>query len=264
MKGRSLIFGAAVIVIANVFALAHCALNRMGPPDSVITLTESEFYFYRAPSDDDSGVTLHLDWAREAYNFTSKRWLNRRKLEQLGFKSSMTANRPDIDDFYRWRRSRIAFVAVEYNGPAWQKLHKDYEQIRAEQEAQHENTFPEQNPYASHLVSIDADLNASSLRKRHPDGTSVLIVPALISVYADDKSPGGFGAYIDQLDSSIHVPRPFSDQFRSLKQALAGSGSQSDGISAEHPTPTSAMPTYKVQLHFGAFHEPWVTGVAIP
>jgi len=244
MKLRSLVFGAAIILIANAFALVHSALNRMGAPDAVITLTEREFYFYMSPSsDDDSGVTLHLDWAADTYNFATNRWLDRQKLEQLGFNSSMKAAKPTADEFYRRQRPRVAFVAVEYNGPAWRALQEDYEQNRAAREARHENTFPEQGPHDSHLVAIDADLNASSLRRRYPDGTSVLIVPALISVDADDKSPRGFRANIVQLESSVHVPRPFSDQFRHLKQPA---------------------PPYSVQLHFGTFHEPWVTAVEIP
>jgi len=50
-------------------------------------------------------------------------------------------------------------------------------------------------------------------------------------------------ANIHQFSSSIHIPRPFSDQFLGLKKPL---------------------PPYKVQLRFGVFPEPWVTGVEIP
>jgi hypothetical protein len=253
-----LIIGAAIILIANAFALVHAAINRFGPPDSVITLTKLELnYRYRAPSDDDSGVALYLNWA-DPFSYSVHSWLNEKKLEELGFDVTTKDEGQRSPAFYR--RPRPAFVAFEYSGPAWRAFLEESEKNRAASMAVgHEMVFPQADSSTSHLMAVDADRDASALRKRHPDGKMTLIVPALISAYPRGRKAIRFDTSIRLLSSSIHVPRPFSDQFRSVKQPLASFGSHSDGISAEQP-----MPLYKVTLHFGTFHEPWVTAVEIP
>jgi hypothetical protein len=244
MKLRSLIAGVAIILIANGFALIHAAINRMGAPDAVITLTKLEAnYRYTAPSDDDSGVTLYLTWANP-FSSSVHTWLDKKKLEELGFDCSVEPQSERAYTFYRRQRPRPAFVAFEYNGPGWQALQEESEKNRAASKAMgREMIFPQIDSATSHLVALDADRDAAALRQRHPDRTATVIVAALISVYPNSPTATRFGTNIRLLSSTIHVPRPFSDQFRGLKQP---------------------MPPYKVQLHFGTFHEPWVTGVEIP
>jgi hypothetical protein len=76
-----------------------------------------------------------------------------------------------------------------------------------------------------------------------------LIVPAVLSlalvpyVYTEGKpltqTPRRLEGRIDKLTSSVHVPRPFSDEFQRPK----------------------ADRTYSVTLRYGTLFEPWVTGV---
>jgi hypothetical protein len=213
MKKTSLLVSAAIILVANVFALLHAMRNRVGTPDAEITLTQRELRYSNSYAADDSGVTLYLQWTYPS-NFP---WLDQSKLQQLGFACSVNPNSPDAGRYYQRQRSRKVFVALEYDGA---------------------------DPRPSHLVAMDADLDPVKLRARYPGRTAVIIVPAVVGITFDPKSSKRVISRIQQLPSSIHVPRPFSDAFRKAAKA-AGKKDLS----------------YRVHLRYGASFEPWITGV---
>jgi hypothetical protein len=60
---RLFVSGFALILIANVIALAGVAANRSGKPEAVIELTERELRLpYYEMNDENSGLALHLNW----------------------------------------------------------------------------------------------------------------------------------------------------------------------------------------------------------
>ena len=63
MKHASLIAAAALVLLANAFALIHASLNRSGEIEADMVLTERELTNYADP--DDSGVSLTLRWVIE-------------------------------------------------------------------------------------------------------------------------------------------------------------------------------------------------------
>ena len=93
MKHAGLFAAAAIVLLANAFALIHAAINRSGQPEAEIVLTERELNY--SPSADDSGVTLNLRWVDPDATPYSSVWdpevlaartlLNQAKLEGLGF-----------------------------------------------------------------------------------------------------------------------------------------------------------------------------------
>lgn len=165
MKRASFLVAAAIIVVANAFALLHAMRNRTGAPDAETTLTQRELrYSSRSTADDDSGVTLNLEWT-DPSNFRSQLeaekptvWLDQSKLQQLGFAFSVAANSPDAGRYYQRQRSRKVFVALEYDGAAWLAWAEMYERAVAEQRARFKDrNWTDPGPLPSHLVAIDAD-----------------------------------------------------------------------------------------------------------
>jgi hypothetical protein len=264
MKRASLIAAAAIVVVANALALVHAARNRTGTPDAEMTLTQRELrYFSGSAADDDSGVTLYLEctdpgsspWPGELEKPAI--WLDRQKLQSLGFACSLNAASPDAARYYQRQRPRQAFVALEYEGAAWRAWVEGYERALAEQKAKKQAHWIDDVAHHTHLFAIDAALDPVKLRARYPDRSTVVIIPAVIAMAVDPfpypgikldpkRSPRVIGR-IQQLPSSIHVPRPFSDEFRHLNRP-PGEGWNKDL-------------SYRVHLRYGASHEPWITGV---
>jgi Domain of unknown function (DUF4824) len=256
MKRGSLLSAAAVVLVANAFTLVHVWRNRSGAVDSDITLTERELTEYYKADDEDSGVSLHLRWTdqwRSLYLLHSPAvWLDQKILQEVGFDISVAPSDKAASDFYARQRARRAFVALEYDGPAWRKWMDDVEH-QAQQQFQVTPRMEPTNPreISTRLVAIDASSDAARLRGRHPDKGSVIIVPAVIRIVVEPKGaktaaqPQLHGS-IEQIPSSIHVPLPFSEVFRRL------------------PAGDRNTATYRVHLRYGSLLEPWIVGVELP
>src|SRR5438067_11450665 len=125
MKRASLLAAAAIVLVANAFALVHAWRNRSGPVEADITLTERELPMSYSFDDDDSGVSLDLRWLNLAWvSFGLERpplWLDQKALQELGFDTSVAASDEKASEFYQRQRARRGFVALEYDGPAWRK-----------------------------------------------------------------------------------------------------------------------------------------------
>src|SRR5277367_2446001 len=141
MKSASLVTAASIILVANAFALIHSARNRAGSPEAEITLTNRELrYFDQSATDDDSGVTLHLQWTDPSIPWVPEsdprpNWINRQKLEALGFDCGVDPDSSDGARFYQRQRPRHAFAALEYDGEAWRQYLQRHEQALAKRRA---------------------------------------------------------------------------------------------------------------------------------
>ncbi|HXP88208.1 MAG TPA: DUF4824 family protein [Bryobacteraceae bacterium] len=238
MKRSSLLAAAAVVVVANVFALVHASRNRSGAVDSDITLTEREVSESYGATDEDSGVTVNLNPLQPLYGQDSDPpWLDRKILEELGFDTSAASVESGRLELYPRQRPRRAFVALEYDGPGWRKW------IDAR-----ERRFPQaqlkQRETSTRLIAVDAGRDAAQLRARHPDRNSVIVVPGVIRMAVEPRrgnEPARPYGLIQEIPTSLHVPRPFSDIFRRLKNR--------------------GTAQYRVHLRYGAALEPWIAGV---
>ena len=262
MKNLSLIAAVAVLLIGNAAALIDATRNRSAV-ESEITLTTRELRYRRDP--DNSGVELQLRWTnsneqRWSYgenrlDQNAKPWFDEQKLRSIGFDCSVPASDQGAQEFYNRQIPRSAFVALEYNGPAWQAW-LDAEQRRAEQ-AKARDYLENQLGSASRLVTIDIDRNPVTLRLRHPDRSSVLILPAVVQIWLNravsvpgrPAIPVRVGGLIQQIPSEIHVPRPLSREFEMLPKVAANQESTED--------------RYRVTLRFGRSLEPWVSRVEL-
>jgi hypothetical protein len=264
MRRSGFLAAVAIVMLANGLALTHAARNRMGAPDAELTLTNRELSYFRGSTpDDDSGVTLHLGWTDPGTLYwpaglkVPDPWLGVPELQRLGFDCSVDPASPDAERHYERQRPRQVFVAMEYGGSTWRSWLEFSERAVAEQRVQQQFLDRLDGPLSSHLIPVDADLDAHKLRARHPDRGTVVIVPAAVAITiepypyagarADPRRPARIVGRIRELPSAIHVPRPFSDEFRRI-------GLQHKG---------GAIPdlSYRVRLSYGALHEPWITAV---
>jgi hypothetical protein len=246
MKRTGLFAAAAIVVLANALALLHAWQNRSGPVDADVTLTERELSLPYRAGDEDSSVSLGLHWIQpEQWQLPEpQRRIPRfdaAMLRQVGFDTSVPPSDPRARDFYRRQRARPAFLALEYQGPAWRK--------HVEETA---NVSGHDHDSEPRLVFIDASGDREALRRRHPDRNMVIVLPAVVNIGLVDppSSPGEasvpaqlFG-WIRDIQYSIHVARPFSDSLRNLPH-------------------DRTKVSYRVHLRYGAALEPWVAGVEI-
>ncbi len=249
MKRASLAAAAAVVLVANLFALLHAWRNRSGPVESDITLTERELSKASVANDEDSGVELRLQWIDQQWMMyrAPSPWLDQSLLKEIGFDTSVAPSSKAAADFYGRQRARRAFVALEYNGPGWSKWIDETE--RETQTASYSYSRPASlRETSSRLVAIDASRDPARLRARHPDRGSVIVVPAVIRIGVEPvsaKNPARLYGSIQEIPSSLHVPLPFSAGFRRM-------------------TGDRSTAKYRVHLRYGASFEPWIVGVEIP
>jgi len=218
--------------------------------------------------DDDSGVTLQLNWTDPNSFYLPGRtdnpliWLDAAKLAALGFDCRVDPSSKDAGRHYQRQQPRRAYVAFEYDGRAWRAWVATNARAAVEQKSEAKDPargFPYMGATKDHsrLVAIDADLNPDTLRARHLDRQRVIIVPAVVAMYLDPfpysgshpdpQRPPRILGRIQQIHTSIHVPRPFSDGFRNPR--------------IDEQRPDNPDGSYRVHLRYGASHEPWVAGV---
>jgi len=242
MKRTQLFAAVAIVLAANSFALLHAWENRR-QVDADIVLTERELGQPYNSSADDSGIGLSLRWNRIPADSLPP-WLDVRRLQNLGFDTTVSPTDRGASEFYSRQRTRRAFVALEYNGPAWRQWLES-----PEIQATMSKSMEIQREGAPRLIAIDADIDAVRLRARHPNPGSVIVVPAAVGIEVEsfNQMPAGarpaprLEGSIEEIPASIHLPLAFSQGFRNL--------------------PRDGSAKYRVHLRYGASLEPWIVGV---
>lgn len=64
-----MVLGIAIILVINAVALVGVWLNRRGEPLETIELTEREFHVPRTQDQDNSGISLRLNWAGYRFGY---------------------------------------------------------------------------------------------------------------------------------------------------------------------------------------------------
>jgi hypothetical protein len=195
VKVNSLVATAAVVVVANAFALTHAWLNRTGS-DAVVTLTQDELAEW-SPGNSNSGLAFRLQWSGWELGPEANAWATPRNLELLGFDHSLPPDSADAPEFYRRQAPRRAFAALEL-------------------------THIEAAP----LRVIDVARDPVALRGRHPNAGSVIILPAVVAIEVHSArrgqvdmlaAPARVSGRITELPTRIHIPKPFSTELRREK-----------------------------------------------
>lgn len=234
---------AAALALPVLFAavvLASAAANRRDARGPTI-LTEREVSLgFR--SDDRSVPELWLSWSEPAGPFGA--WLTRDALGALGFDVSVDAGDPQAEVHYARQLARRAFVAFEFDGPAWQAVLDD----RARTEPPGAPlTADDFRRSGSRLVPVDVALDPAVLVRRYPDPQRHLITAAAIGVRRYETAGGApyvGSALIDVDPRRIQVP---VDQAADLPPGRIDERER---------------PRFRVSLMYGRRWEPWVADVS--
>ena len=236
MRRLGLLVAGAIMLVTNAVALIEVARNRAGAPVENIQLTEREL-----PLDfrekEDTGVAVHLSWRRFSSVPDDFSWLNQAKLEELGFDYAWAQRHPENPP-----SPRPAFVALEFDGPAWERW------LKSAQQAGIAERSPVETGLTSRLVPIDVAKTPEPLLQKYQDRGKYLIVRGVVQLSAWTFQAGGAPGpprlqpnISELLPASIHVPRPISDTLGNL------------------PTPAPpAGPRYTLTLSYGRSFEPWI------
>jgi len=267
----ALLAGCGLIVIVNAALLGAAARNRGGDRLAELTLTERELAVPEFREDESSGLFLKLKFASEpppaVQRIAWRRradlpsvdypWLDPGKLEALGFR---LGTEPGVSQ-------RTAFVALEFDGDSWtrwlaareDRLRKRLPQAEAEALLALDRTM------RSRLVPVDAEPDAETLRRKFPDRSRYLIVPALVRAIAgaaDADDPAWRGQIVDVLVSDLHVPRELAPALKTfLPQETEDAVSKREQRERQLSWPAPTPPRYRAVVAFGSRNEPWLVSV---
>jgi len=267
-----LLAAGGLLVLSNAFVLAHVAMNRSGDADSEMQLTARELQYYGGRSD-ESSVILMLRWTNTAPEYPAGLpgqapvWFDQKKLEEIGFDLSVSASSPKATRFYENLRSREVFVALEYEGPAWEAWLKDREpRLETETSYAPKVTLTDrleiERQTTPRLVTVDVARDPVDLRRKYPDRKRVMILQALVRAKLEPEQRASLtaplrpaylrGAITRLAIESINVPQPLSRRL----EGQSYSPWTYDGNRVK-----IQQPPYSVTLRVGSKYEPWVVDV---
>lgn len=242
---------AALVLLSTVGALfGAAAWNRGGEAQSIV-LTERELslpWWWTNDSGDARGpLRLSVEWERRDSPQEARVWLTEMKLRELGF-TTVSPGAPGAADFYSRALPRWAWVAFEFDGPAWRSiaqrlaLQKNGEWLLAT---------------TSRLVPIDAAVERSVLLRRYRNAP-VIAMPAIIGLRYDNhptQGPSVWGVVQSLLSPQVTVPRRLHDSMRPLRDLPRSQA----GTVADAPP----GPRYEVDLRIGRLGGAWIQDVRI-
>lgn len=273
-RTHTLIAGIGLIGLTNAVALVGVVYNRSGEPGAVLRLTQRElqlpsiFYGNR----ENSGITLRLFWRlpdERSYRVQyyapyagMPTWLDKVKLEALGFDTSVSAYDSRSRERYEKQLPREVLLVLEQDGPAYRRSLELATKYSADQEAKLVSNPGDKNlaQFAknareaqeretrqnSRLFVVDAGLESTALRAKYPDGARYAIVRGQVRPTMYGRSQEKFGGYIDGLSiDEVNVPFALRDVFAGTRQV--NDGEQGDKA------------PFEATVAFGKRFEPWMT-----
>jgi hypothetical protein len=268
------ISGFLILIVSNIVVLSGVAVNRSGTPETLITLTERELRLPYRVYEENSGLTLRLDWRTLSRNDTnsynhweSAVWFGAEKLKELGFNIDNYPRSKDNKSSYRQPIPKEVFIVLENNGALYREavrrtnivlekerrkfnLDKDDKSLLSNVE-QAEKRLKREHITASRLFAIDAGLNPQKLREKYHDQTRFIITKGLVKPgYRYHKEEKEVYGHITRLSiEKIHVPLKHRKIF--------------DAILAQDKSPGNEFrpPRYEVELAYGRRFEPWIVSV---
>jgi Domain of unknown function (DUF4824) len=278
--------GALILVVTNAVALIGVAYNRMGPPESVLALTEREFnpQWSRMGDGENSGMSVELLLRTELAPDTRRgetegwgtvlpggfgwaaAWFDQEKLATLGFDVSVAPGAPAGERHYDRMLEKEVFLVLELDGAARSRaLQYARDQVaHLEQQARdgsddkgaarrldsaREALRHEEQDW-SRLFVIDAGLDEDQLRRQYPDRTHYALVRGKVrpAVVYGEKSAKLYGSVTALLCQSIHVPLLFRSSFAAANL---------EHLRSLHWPAVNKKPL-TVQVAFGKRLEPWI------
>jgi hypothetical protein len=269
----TLIGGMALILISNAVALLGVRYNRSGDPDSVLHLSQRELAlpYWRGVDREGTMHELRLKWRTLAKDENMSyglyagqaEWLDRKKLEALGFDMSPIYEAQPGKRNDRRPISKLVYVALELDGGAYREALRRAQRLADKPAAQPDASVSSNSPAErlkreqhseSRLFAIDASLDPGELRNRYPDRTRYAIVRGRVHVYRTysagrDASPSKLEGYLRELlNDRISVPREFLSKI--------------DFQPRHFPENEAAQSHLQVTLALGRRFEPWIVAAS--
>jgi hypothetical protein len=235
--------------------------------------------------EENSGVSLHLDWDGPRWAYSDEDWIDQKKLETLGFDCSVPLTDPSAALFYGKALPIPRYAVLEYEGDAWARWlarqEQEIEGFRAKVAEGRETAkaleerrerFARGRVNRSRLFLIDLGTDAGELRRRYADRSRYLIAAALVGLdyrpivkpeNGKEEPPHLQGHVQELLIETIHVPldrRAPLDAMRREEVEEAAKGGESTGT--WYRPPYSGPPRYRVTLTYGRRLEPWIADLA--
>lgn len=272
-RKHTLIFGIALIAVSNAVALIGVAYNRSGEPESELRLTQRELAppYWRGMDSESGGIELRLQWrtltkgSNEFYPGIGGQpeWLDRAKLAELGFDLSQPEHSAASRRHYERLRLKQIFVALEFDGPAYQDALARAQRLADEPAANRSPALGANSPAerlkreqtsASRLFAVDAGLDPAELRNKYPDRNHYAIVRALVRVNyyrgSATRSAQLTGHLTGVINDHISVPPEFRPTFESLPRTY------------NYNLQASPASRFDVTLAFGKRFEPWIVAAS--
>jgi hypothetical protein len=229
---RRLLFATMLPLVVTGVTLAGVAWNRSGGREPTV-LTERELPL-RSTSEENTKRVLSI--AHQATWWGGEGWLTPAKLSSLGFDTTVDPVSPDAEAHYRRMLRREVYVALELGGPAWDAWAREYE-VNTRQWSPEGPTNARPADW-SRLVPVDAELDASVLERRYPDGRTHVITRGVVRVllYTPQGARPRVSGVVESLTPrTLYVPAHIAE----------GVGSK----------------PYRVTVRYGRRYEPWIVGV---
>jgi len=269
MKGKTLLSIAAllVIVLTNAVALGGAWWNRSGEAESRLVLSQRELHQpYRGIDRESSGLALSLIWRvgslldaddsyQDRWGGRSPKWLDRAKLESLGFAfpddSATTGRRvPEL--------TRDVLLVLELDGEAFRRALERARQRRASEEPKLaalpeskekdnrrkylDNALAREENESSRLFVVDAGLDLAALRAKYPDRKRFAIVHGQVRPMWQGRDDDSVRGFVSNLSiGAINVPY-------ALRPLLPETGRNK---------------TFSATVAFGRRLEPWIEQVQV-
>ena len=266
----TLIAGLALIAVANAVALIGVAYNR-SDTGSVLHLTQRELtppYQWRG-THENSGLALRLQWrvlqeetAGSHYlswgNVSSggaPAWLDKAKLETLGFAGTQLEITGKVRDSIQKQLSKEVLLVLELDGPIYQtsldRVRRYAERQAAKDPKEAKNILEREQSINSRLFAADAGLDAAALRTKYPDHSRYAIVRGRVRPQLlDGTHPAKPFGYISDISiDEISVPFIFREVFDFVQQEIV-------------TNQRNLIPPYEVTVTFGKRLEPWITAAS--
>lgn len=234
MKRPLLVIPFALPILFTAITLVLVMVNRSGGRGPT-RLSEREAGL-SSFNDDNSAANLRLVW--HSVPGTADTWLNREKLRELGFDTSVDPSSPEAPRRYGRALPRDVFVAFELQ----------------ENPVAIEPAGPARGGPLSRLAPVDAARDAETLEARYPDPATHLIAQGAVRPTLQGQPSGPYfvtGWIMNVNPSRIHVPPSLAQNLRR------------NPFGAERDPGTTRPPqdSFTVSVNYGTRWEPWVTEV---
>ena len=266
---RTLALGLALIVVTNTVALIGVAYNRSGV-ESTLHLTQRDLPQSNPwrSAHENSGIALSLQWrvleeeAADSHFFGTlypgsggaPPWLDKAKLETLGFAASQLETIGKRGDRPRAQLAKEVLLVLELDGPTYQTA---LERVRryvesqvakgGKEAAEAKKLVAAEQGVNSRLFAVDAGLDLAALRAKYPDLAHYAIVRGQVrpQLGSEKRAPKLLG-YISEISiREINAPFEFRNVFEFDPQV-------------DENYQRKSLP-YDVTVNFGKRLEPWIT-----